>query len=73
MVEDGAFTHKIDYVPIFKENLSLEGHLNRFIGSTVTAVFVKGGFYLGLVLHQEGSGPSAYAAGMFWLGKTLIH
>ena len=31
MVEGGAFSHKIDYVAIFKENLNLEGHLNRLI------------------------------------------
>ena len=43
MVEDGAFSHKIDYVPIFKENLYLEGHLNHFIGSQVTAILVNGG------------------------------
>jgi hypothetical protein len=43
MVEDGAFSHKIDYVPIFLENLNLEGHLNRSIGSKVTAILVNGG------------------------------
>ena len=46
MVEDGAFNNKIDYVPIFKENLILEGHLNRFIGSKVTEIFVNGGILL---------------------------
>ena len=42
MVEDGALSHKIDYVPIFKENLNLEGHLNG-IGSKVLRILVKGG------------------------------
>ena len=43
MVEDGAFSHKMDYVPIFLENLNLKGHLNCFIGSKVTVFLVKGG------------------------------
>ena len=42
MVEDGAFSHKIDYIPIFLENLNLGGHLNRFIGSKVTAILLNG-------------------------------
>ena len=37
MVEDGAFSHKIDYVPIVYKNLNLEENLNLFIGSKVTA------------------------------------
>ena len=43
MVGDGAFYHKIDYVLTFWENLNLVGHLNRFMGSKVTAILVKGG------------------------------
>ena len=43
MLEDGAFIKKIEYIPIFlKENLNLQGHLNRFISSTVMAILVKG-------------------------------
>ena len=42
MVEDGAFSHKIDYVTILKEILNLEGYLNRFIGSKVMAILVNG-------------------------------
>ena len=38
----------------FKENLNLEGHLNRLIGSKVTAILVNGGFYLGVEHHREG-------------------
>ena len=65
MVKYGSFSHKIDYVPIFEENLNLKGHLNRFIGSKVTAILVNGGFYLGVELHWEGSAPAACAAGLF--------
>ena len=42
-MEDGAFSHKIDYVTIFWENLNLEAHLNRITGSKVTAILQKGG------------------------------
>ena len=43
MVKDGAFSHIIDYDSIFEENLNLDGHLNRYIGSKVTAILVNGG------------------------------
>ena len=42
MVEDGAFSHKIDYVTIFKEILNLEGHPNSITGSKVTAILLNG-------------------------------
>ena len=36
MVKDGAFGHKVDFVffLFLKDILNLEGHLNRFIGSS---------------------------------------
>ena len=43
VVKDGAFSRKIDYVLIFRELLNLEVHLNRCIGSKVTAILVNGG------------------------------
>ena len=42
MVEDGAFSHKIDYAQVFY-NLNLEGHLSHFIKSKVTAILVNWG------------------------------
>ena len=33
MVEDGAFSHKIDYVTIFLEILNLKGHPNLITGN----------------------------------------
>ena len=45
MVEDGAFSHEIIFL---KENLNLEGHINRFIGSKVTVIFVNRG-----ILHRD--------------------
>ena len=42
MIEDGAFSHKIDYVTIFREILNPEGHTNRITGSKVTAIFLNG-------------------------------
>ena len=41
-VADGAFSHKIDYVTIFKEILNPEGHPNRITGSKVTASLLNG-------------------------------
>ena len=35
MVEDGAFSHKIDNVSIFQEILNPEAHHNRIAGSQV--------------------------------------
>ena len=57
MVKDGAFSHKIDYISICLEILNLEGHLNRFIGSKVTAILVNRG-----ILHSGGaaSGRACY-------------
>ena len=42
MVEDGAFSHKIGCVTIFRENLNLKGHPNHMTGSKVTAIFLNG-------------------------------
>ena len=42
MVEDGAFSHKIDYVTIFKEILNPEGHPHRTTGSRVNAILLNG-------------------------------
>ena len=42
IVEDGAFSHKVYYVTIFREILNLEGHPNRITGSKVTAILVNG-------------------------------
>ena len=38
MVEDGAFSHKIDYVAI----INLKGHQNRITGSRVTVILLNG-------------------------------
>ena len=42
MVEDGAFSHKIYYVTIFKGILNIKGHPNCNTGSKVTAILVNG-------------------------------
>ena len=42
MVEDGAFSHKIDYVTFLKEILNPEGHPNRMTISKVTAILLRG-------------------------------
>ena len=42
MVQDGAFSLKIDYVSIFWEILNLKGHPNRITGSRVMAILLIG-------------------------------
>ena len=42
MVEDSAFSHKIDYVEFFLEILILEGHQNCITCSRVTAILLNG-------------------------------
>ena len=41
-IADGAFSHKIDYVTIYKKSLNPEEHPNRITGSKVTAIFLNG-------------------------------
>ena len=41
LVEDGAFSHKIDYVTIFWEILNLEGHPNRITGLRDAAILLN--------------------------------
>ena len=69
MVDNVAFSHRIDFVPIFLENLNLEEHLNCFIGSKVTAILVNGAIYLGVELHREGSALQHCAVGLFYRSK----
>ena len=63
MVEDGAFSHKIDYVTIFQEILNPEAHPNRSTGSKVTMnrwiCLLEWGF------SGEGSVSAACAEGLF--------
>ena len=65
MVADGAISHKIDCVTIFKEILNPEGHSNRITGSKVTAILLEGGFFPLVELHREGYAPAACTAGLF--------
>ena len=41
IVGDCAFSHKIDYVTIFKEILNLDGHHNCIAGSKVTTILLN--------------------------------
>ena len=41
MVEDGAFSHKIDYFAFFGEILNLERYPNYTPGSRVTAILLN--------------------------------
>ena len=62
MVEDGAFSHKIDYIQIFKEILN---HQNRITGSKETAFFAEWvDFAYWWSFSGEGSASAASAAGL---------
>ena len=60
MVEDCAFSHKIDYTTFFLEILNLEGHINHSSGSRGTGILLNGGLCLLVelqwprVCHQRG-------------------
>ena len=41
MVEDVAFSHKIDYVKILQEILNLKGHPNRITGTRVMVILLN--------------------------------
>ena len=45
LVEDGAFSHKIDYITIFEEIINLKGHHYCITGSRVTAILLNGWFF----------------------------
>ena len=42
MVNNGASSHKTNYIDIFSDILNPEGHQNRCIGSKVTAILLNG-------------------------------
>ena len=42
MLKDGAFSHKIYYVTIFKEIFNIEGHPNCITSSKVTVIWLNG-------------------------------
>ena len=66
MVEVGAFSHKIDFVTIFKDILNLEGHPNRITGSKVTTILLNWmDFAFWWSFSGEGSASAACAAGLF--------
>ena len=63
MVEDGGFSHKIDYVTIFYEILNREGLLNRITGSRVLLngwILPIGGASVVESLLSTGPTPSSF-------------
>ena len=60
MVEDGAFSHKIDYITIFKGILNLKGDQNHITG--VFAGWVVFAYWWSFI--SEGSASAACAAGL---------
>ena len=70
MVEDGAFSNKIDYVAIVLEILNFEGHHNRITGSRVTAILLNG-WILSIDGAVEGLQNRGYPVYFFFL-QTLL-
>ena len=66
-VKNGASSHKTNYITIFSEilNLNLKGHLNHFIGSKVTAIFLNGWILATVGAASGRVFPAACAAGLF--------
>ena len=55
MVEDGAFSHKIDYFTFFLKILNLEGQANHTIGSRLNTILLNGWvWHLGRASAVEG-------------------
>ena len=77
MIEDGAFSHKVDYVTIYYEIINLKGHPNRITGSRVTAIFLNGWILpIGGASAVEGLRPtfihnSSYIMNI--LGQSIIN
>ena len=72
MVKDGAFSHKIDYVTVFKEILNLEAHSNCITGSKVTGKFAEWmDFAYWWSFSGEGSTSAACTPGLFYLLPTM--
>ena len=57
-VEDGAFSHRIDYVHFFYEILKPEEHPNCITGQKLRGFWWMGGFCLLVELHWEGPARS---------------
>ena len=77
MVQDGAFSHKGDYVTMFSEILNLEGHPNHITGSRVTATLLNGwilpicGASLVEGLRSTFT-PSSFPGARVWVGCLLF-
>ena len=66
MVEDGAVSHKIDYIATFWEILNLEGHQNSITGSRVTAILLNG--WIACWWSFIGGGSAINGASLFSYG-----
>ena len=64
-VENGASSHKTNYIEILPEILNLEGHINRCIGSKVTAILLNWWFLPTCGVASGRVCPAACAVGLF--------
>ena len=80
MVEDSAFSNKIDIVKKFKEILNLKGHPNRITGSKVTRILLNGCILPGYwwscitgcyILSKSNQSPLLVITSCFRLTETI--
>ena len=70
MVEDGVFSHRIDYVTMFWEIINLKGYPNCITGSKVTAILLNClDFAYWWSFSGKGSANAACAAGLFRMDR----
>ena len=70
-MEDGAFSHKIDYPNFLGDSKSLRASKLFHWFTNYGHVGKQGGFHLVVELHREGSAPVACAAGLILNLATL--
>ena len=74
MIEDSAFSNKIDIVKKFKEILNLKGHPNRITGSKVTAILLNGwSLPIGEGSVINGATPSSSSAICIYISDLQVH
>ena len=68
----GAFSHKLDYVIIFKEILNPEVHPNRITGSKVTAILLIGWILrITLQVIVPGASEQSHSTLRTWMRTSL--
>ena len=73
MVEDSAFSHKLDNVTIFRRFWILKGISIALLVQKLRGFWWTGGFYLVVELHREGSASAVCAGGLFFNTSFVLY